>query len=148
MSEFNTELFAKVRDAINAESAGVGFDMSTWEGLSASAVPEAACATTRCVAGWAISLTLDAPLHSGRDQYGYKVISTPVVDLMRELELDADDFAGAAAELLGLNDEEGELFYASEDVARRFVEAAADGNDDVAREILADYLSYDEGDDE
>lgn len=57
----NTELFRRI-DALGLTDEN--HDQSTWEGASL-------CGITRCVAGWAVSLTIDAPLweHGPDEQF-------------------------------------------------------------------------------
>lgn len=128
----NTELFKKIHDQITSEPDG--FDMNTWEG------PGAACGTTRCVAGWAIYFATGSPL------YGYSGAGAhpKVVELARDLgvkvypgdSVNFEDFGDLGAKLLGLEGFDRDLFYASEEVAARFVQLAAAGDEDAAREVL------------
>lgn len=151
MVEFNTELFGKIHKAITAEDdATVGFAMHSWESVEWRPRGEAMCATTRCVAGWAISLHTGAPLFGGRDEYGRKLVSGSVKELARSLGaerslVDSNDFAMIGAALLGLTDQERALFYASEEDAAEVVKLIAEGKHDAARERLAEII--DAGDD-
>src|SRR5690606_33537075 len=107
---FNTEMFQRVLAEIEKEDAAVAFDMSDWEHVTTVPTPgtgtvEAGpvCATTRCVAGWAVSLHIGDVLYDQRDEWGMRVPSIPVRVLAVELGCEVDDFEIMGAKLLGLD---------------------------------------------
>jgi hypothetical protein len=147
---FNTEMFQRVLAEIEKEDAAVGFDMSDWEhvmavptgGSPSDSEAGPVCATTRCVAGWAVSLHVGDNLISNRDGWGTKVPSRPVRALAAELDCAYDDYDIMGATLLGLEMSEGDqqMFYVqSEAVALELVRLGAAGDEDGFRRRLRQY---------
>lgn len=125
----NTELFQQIHDIITAQPEG--FNMDAWEYTNS-------CGTTRCVAGWAVHLTTGEPLFAV-DASGFTNIHPSVEALADELDVDAD-ISIVAGELLGLRTtDELYSFHVPESVAARFVELAASGAHDAAREVVTNY---------
>lgn len=126
----NRELFQKIHDIITAEN-GAGFEMSNWE----TPRSRSDCQTTRCVAGWAVHLETGAGLYEPTHSPGDSLRPTPetmaLADRLRSEGVQVvgyDDFEKMGAHLLGLNHDQRHLFYTTNDLAARFVEAAAEGD--------------------
>lgn len=130
----NTELFKKINDVVSVDPYG-RLDMSIWE--------DETCGTTRCVAGWAISLTTGQPLTitgpGGVRQH------PSVLELAARLGVAVTtdghgrswaSFESLAAKLLHLASADRDLFYSSGDTALEFVALAATGADGEARATL------------
>lgn len=135
----NTELFKKVQAAIEPEN----FDMSTWERKRPSYSPTHSCKTTRCLAGWGIHLTTNAPVYAWRKRDGWEEI-VEVSPETHQLALDlgvSDDIPQIAGKLFGLTADEENVFYLAEAVVTEFIDLAADGKTDAAREFLNDSLA-------
>jgi hypothetical protein len=103
LPEVNKELFAKIRDQIEAEPDR--FNQDIWETYYGEEYNE--CGTARCTAGWAIFLT-----HPGQPIYETRI------ELYSSL-----GYSGAGQLLLGLTDEEMEyLFYTDNEPAQEMLE--------------------------
>lgn len=129
----NRELFKKIHDVISVNPES--FDMTAWEEGDGTL-----CGTSRCIAGWAVSIAADAPIYNpvkGADQHFY---SPPVVDLVERMGLDPDDASIPliAERLLGLTERQANLAFYRFDNERmaQFVKAAADGDTDRCTELL------------
>lgn len=103
----NMELFKQINEVISARPEE--HDQSTFES-------EQSCGTTRCVAGWAISLTTGTPVFGDT----YPTTLHPEVAALEERlgvqrgkdEDDVDMVPLIAQELLGLTDQQAhQLFY-------------------------------------
>ncbi|QMP84435.1 hypothetical protein HUN42_00057 [Streptomyces phage Dagobah] len=118
----NRELFQKIHEVITLHPEQ--HDQSVWE------EPDPTCGTTRCVAGWAITLT------TGKPVYGKGYVLHPATLALGK----RPGVPSIAGELLGLNDAEADvLFYRTgSDKARDVVKAFAEGRNDDARLILSD----------
>lgn len=126
----NRELFQKIHGIISAED-GAGFEMSNWETLR----PRSGCQTTRCVAGWAVHLETGEELYEPMRSLDDDPEPTPGTKLLANRlraegvrVLGDDDFEGMGVHLLGLKPNQRSLFYTTNDLAARFVAAAAEGD--------------------
>ncbi len=132
----NTELFRRVHEVISVHPERL--DMGSWEGYTP-------CGTTRCVAGWAVYLTIGTELFDaeGRDHVRMEELSLELgVPLLgQEGDIARVHLGRVGAKLLGLSPEEATaLFHSNEEVASDFVALAAQGREGEAREVLRDYL--------
>ncbi len=119
----NTELFKKINEVISTRPEE--HDQGTYESGRS-------CGTTRCVAGWAISLTTGTPVFGGT----YPITLHPEVAALEERlgvqrdwgEDDVDVVPAIAQELLGLTEQQAhQLFYTfNQDTARRLVREYAE----------------------
>jgi hypothetical protein len=125
----NTELFQQIHDIITTRPEA--FDMATWEYTKS-------CGTTRCVAGWAVHLTTGEPLFAV-DASGFSNLHPSVEALAEDLGVEAD-IQPVAGKLLGLEtSDELYSFHVPASIASRFVELAASGAHDAAREVVTNY---------
>lgn len=123
---YNRELFQKIHDIIDAKPDVLAMD--SWENRGAD------CGTTRCVAGWAISLTTQTELADG-----YRFHSA-VLALAEEygIPIPGMPYPALARRLLGLSaDEAGCLFYTDEETAAEIVRLMADGQFEEASALMA-----------
>lgn len=122
----NRELFQKIHEVITLHPEQ--HDQGAWE------ESDLTCNTTRCVAGWAITLTTGQPVYSRRDALH------PATLTLGKRPGKRPGIPSIAGELLGLNDAEADvLFYRTgSDKARDVVKAFAEGRNDDARLILSD----------
>jgi hypothetical protein len=113
----NIELFRKIDEVIQAlpEQHYQG----TWETTTT-------CGTTRCIAGWAVALTTNAPLF---DRYGNPTRET--LQIARESGLsDGFNIGAIGRRLLDLTPQQaGRLFFTDDDTARKTVHAIATGGE-------------------
>lgn len=123
---FDTDRFRRIRDVIRNDPQRL--DMCSWESV---------CGTTRCVAGWAVWDEVGGPLYSP-----YGTLSSEVRALALELGVEPE-IPDIAAHLLGLGEGQLALFLIGDDAALRFVELAAEGLDNNARQILFEELRLD-----
>lgn len=133
----NVELFKKVQTAIETE----GLEMTTWERKSEQA---SGCKTTRCLAGWGIALTTNAPVYTWRKSPGGWHENLDVSSATHQLALSlgvSDDIPQIAGRLFGLTLQEENVFYLSERVVTEFIDLAAAGQVDEARAHLNDSLA-------
>ena len=127
----NIELFKKVKAQFDAEEASL--HMANWE-----AQGDPVCGTTRCLAGWGISLTTNAPLYTWRETGGW----SQIVDLSPETVALADqrglnhDIPQIAGHLLGLTAHEENVFYMDEGTVFEFIDLVASGDEHTARAFL------------
>ena len=123
----NRELFEKIHDVISTSPESL--DMGAWEW-------DAACGTTRCIAGWAMHFSV----HDGRVFDPAGTVSQSVRDLADRLgardEYGYTSFPSLAGELLGLDRVDRELFYVDSDLATEFVRLASEGREEEARALL------------
>lgn len=121
----NRELFQKIHEVITLHPEQ--HDQGTWE------ESDPTCGTTRCVAGWAVTLT------TGKPVYGKGEALHPAT-LALGKRPGIPSVPSIAGELLGLSDVVAwDLFYrTSNDKARDVVRAFAEGRNDDARLILSD----------
>lgn len=132
----NVELFKKVKAAIETE----GLEMSTWERKSEQA---SGCKTTRCLAGWGIALTTNAPVYTWRQSSGGWHENLDVSPETHQLALSlgvSDDIPQIAGKLFGLSAHEENVFYLAERHVLEFVDLAASGQTATAHEFLYDTL--------
>lgn len=137
----NRELFKKIHDVISVEPDK--FRMSDWEDsrhiLDFEGVTPV-CGTTRCIAGWAINLTTDAPIYLNGEH------SPETIALAREKgarvteddDCESVDLEELGGILLGLDNSQRGIFYSGDQTAARFVAAVAQGDETFALEILRD----------
>lgn len=119
----NTELFKQINEVISTRPKE--HDQATYESWQS-------CGTTRCVAGWAISLTTGTPVFDGT----LRITLHPEVAALEERlgvqrdvgEDDVDVVPAIAQELLGLTDQQAhQLFYTfNQDTAQRLVREYAE----------------------
>lgn len=125
---YNRELFQKIHDVISVQPES--FEMDSWEDRDAD------CGTTRCVAGWAISLTTQTDLGEGSRSH-------PAVLALAErhgiyLPRVSAPYSALARKLLGLSpDEAGYLFYTDEETAAEIVKLMAGGQFEQASALMA-----------
>jgi len=121
----NRELFQKINEVIETPEGVLSgnFAMDTWEDGHAE------CGTTRCVAGWAIHLTTNAPLHAGTGFH------PSVTRLAESMGLQQVDFEEMGARLLDLTKSDRWLFYTDVLTAADFVRRAARGDECGARAL-------------
>ena len=145
----NTELFQKINDRITAHPGS--FDMDSWEGYTDSwdgytDYRTQECHTTRCVAGWAIYETTGKQLFEADGS----TLHESVTNLAESYGFSTDQPAGdlivtVGAKVLGLEREDANaLFHAPADGAHEVVEAFAEGQNDLAMELLNDEPEYDD----
>lgn len=121
---YNIELFKQINEIISTQPDR--HDQGTWESQSS------ACGTTRCVAGWAVHLTVKADLFT-LDDDGYATTSPEVRALAAQQNRGgiskSRSIPRIARELLGLTADEATVlfFYADEEEAREVVGMIAAG---------------------
>lgn len=125
---YNRELFQKIHLVIDVQPDAL--EMDSWENR------EADCGTTRCVAGWAVSLTTQTDLADG-----YR-FNPAVLALAEEYGISLPDvgvpYSALARKLLGLSrDESGYLFYTSNETAAEIVRLMAEGQFEEASALLS-----------
>lgn len=124
---YNRELFQKIHDVIDAQPDVL--EMDSWEDRYAD------CGTTRCVAGWAISLTTQTGLSEGWR-------FNPAVLALAEkhgvgLEY-GSPYPKLARKLLGLSRDEGAaLFHTDNETAAEIVRLMADGQFEQASALMS-----------
>ncbi len=127
MPELNRELFQKIHQQITDHPET--HHQSYWE---------TACGTTRCVAGWAVHLTTNAPVYEPGGSV--ESLSFQTRSLAEDVLPDhaVRTVPSIARRLLGLDAEEaGRIFYASGDDAREAVRLAAEGTEEQFAEFVA-----------
>ena len=131
----NTELFKKIHEVISPTPGSydpVKLHMSSWEDWESGN----GCGTTRCVGGWAISLTTGHPLYLDGARQHPSVIALAAEVGAATYSDGRVNIESLAAKLLGLNGSDRGLFYVGEDEAAEFVLLAAQGRDGEALEVL------------
>lgn len=127
MPELNRELFQKIHQQITDRPET--HDQSSWE---------TACGTSRCIAGWAVHLTTNAPVYepgSLSESLSFQTRSL-ADDILPEHVLRT--VPSIARHLLGLDAEEaGRIFYAIDEDARLAVRLAAEGTEEQFSEFVA-----------
>lgn len=135
----NRELFQKIHDIIGAQDSWA-HNQQTWES-------QGSCGTTRCVAGWAIHLTTDAPVFIHDPAVTPPAhLSPELVELARTRGISADsgdaDYFDLipllARDLLGLTEKDAYtlFFVADTPEARTAVRMAARGDEAGFRQWL------------
>lgn len=121
----NIELFRKIDEVIQA-LPGQHYQ-GTWETMTA-------CGTTRCIAGWAVALTTNAPLF---DVYGNPTRETSQIS--REFGLsDGFNIGAIGRRLLDLTPQQaGRLFFTDDETARDAVRCFAAGDEAGGLAVLA-----------
>ena len=122
----NIELIKKIRDQVAPLPDTL--DMSSWQGAGE------VCGTTRCIAGWAIHLTTGESLYAPCGANGEIAHHPSVTDLARRLGV-LDRFEEIAAALLQI-DVSVVPFYISDRAGLAWLDAAARGDEERAREIV------------
>jgi hypothetical protein len=134
----NRELFKKIDDIITPDPDKL--DMGSWEEWDDN--PE--CSTTRCIAGWAITLTTGQPLYVRTEEGLYRQHPS-VIELARRLGttvwryqagFDEVNIPKLAAKLLDIPSSHRHLFYSEDEVGAAYVKAAAEGREDDAERVL------------
>lgn len=125
---YNRELFRKIHLVIDVTPDALAMD--SWENR------EADCGTTRCVAGWAVSLTTQTDLTDGFR------FNPAVLALAEEHGISLPDvglpYPALARKLLGLSrDEAGYLFYTDNETAAEVVKLMAEGQFEQASALMA-----------
>lgn len=133
----NRELFKKIDDIITPDPAKL--DMGSWE----DSTPE--CGTTRCIGGWAITLTTGEPLYV-RTEVGLYRQHPSVIELARRLgttvwglaegSYEEANIPKLAARLLDIPSSHRTLFYSEDEVGAAYVKAVAEGRDADAGRLL------------
>lgn len=123
----NRELFKKIHEVISADPERL--HMSTWESPRDS-LSEAACGTTRCIAGWAVALETGTSVFN---ELGG--LTSESLALAERLGV-AREVSVIAAELLDLSVAEAQVFYTSDETGAEFVRLVAEGKELAARELL------------
>lgn len=129
----NRELFQKIHDVISVSPEKL--EMTFWEDS------EALCGTTRCIAGWAVSIAAESPIYNPRFVPGLsEPMYTPEVNRLFE-QFGLDGYAtvpDVARVLLGLDDETAaRVFYRFDnELMAEYVKAAAEGDEVRCNEIL------------
>lgn len=135
----NRELFKKIDDIITPDPAKL--DMGSWEEWADD--PE--CSTTRCIGGWAVTLTTGKPLYV-RTEAGLYRQHPSVIELARRLgttvwglaegSYEEANIPKLAARLLDIPSSHRTLFYSEDEVGAAYVKAVAEGRDADAGRLL------------
>lgn len=126
----NVELFRRI-EAIVRTSPNL-LDMLHWEGQPNP------CGTTRCIAGWAVALTVDGPVYKSDDTF-----SQSAKDLAAEhgavTRGGAVDMGILGAALLGMDlGPASDLFQSPSRVAIRFLELVVSEGPEAALDYLTE----------
>lgn len=121
----NIELFRKIDEVI--QNTPEKHYQGTWETITA-------CGTTRCIAGWAVALTTNAPLFN---RYGNPTYET--LRISREFGLsDGSNIGAIGRRLLDLTPQQaGRLFLTDDETARDAVRCFAAGDEAGGLAVLA-----------
>lgn len=123
---YNRELFQKIHDIIDAKPDALAMD--SWEDQDAD------CGTTRCVAGWAVSLTTQTDLTAGWRFHPAVLALAEEHGILCEIYV---PYSALARKLLGLDAvEAGCLFYADELLAAEVVRLVAEGQFEQASALM------------
>lgn len=133
----NRELFKKIDDIITPDPAKL--DMGSWE----DSTPE--CGTTRCIGGWAITLTTGEPLYV-RTEGGLYRQHPSVIELAKRLRTpvwgaaeghgEEANIPKLAAKLLDIPRSHQQFFFSEDEVGAAYVKAAAEGREDDVHRLM------------
>lgn len=123
---YNRELFQKIHMVIEVQPDALAMD--SWEDR------EADCGTTRCVAGWAVSLTTRTDLTEGWRFHPAVLALAGEHGIPCEIGV---PYPKLARKLLGLSrDEAATLFYTDEELAAEIVRLVAEGQFEQASALM------------
>lgn len=129
----NRELFQKIHDVISVDPES--FEMTSWE------TDGTLCGTTRCIAGWAVSIAADGPVFNpDYEAPNARVYSGEVYALAESMGIGTAGLSVPclAERLLGLSEHQANAVFFNFDNARmaEYVEAAANGDTDRCARLL------------